>query len=304
MSRWVIATAALVALTALPASATVIVTGTVSKQKDITVTEDITITKTISVVATVNSAPNSVAEASVIINQTNTENSACENCAEKLDTISNSINSNSGILVTNQAAGNNNNQGSSVAVAVDLGSGGNPDNPPPAPDPTDTSFANAQASAEQQNGVIYEPIFDPETGRIVGYEIVSDVGNYVEAVNLVFRDALIETSINGNSGVVHVNQATGNNNNQANGLAIAVGLRPGGGVAIAEADLGQFNTFNQVFESNDSGDAENPAQVGIHKSASLIGSVNDNTGVIGVNQTAGNMANQANIVAVAAATVQ
>jgi hypothetical protein len=99
-----------------------------------------------------------------------------------------------------------------------------------------------------------------------------------------------------------VNQATGNNNNQANGLAIAVGLRPGGGVAIAEADLGQFNTYNTVLESNDAGGSD--AQVGINKSATITGSVNDNTGVIGVNQTVGNMANQANIVAIAAATAQ
>jgi hypothetical protein len=290
----------LLAFAAQPASATVLVYGTIDKYKDIFVTEDITITKNIDVVATVVSNPTSVAEANVVMNQDNTGNSACENCAEKLDTITNSINTNSGISVTNQSAGNNNNQGSSIAVAVDLGSGGTP---PPTPDPTDTSFANAEASATQQNGWTYTPVFDT-TGDVVGFIPDSTDGNNVDAVNLVFRDALITGSIDSNSGVVHVNQATGNNNNQANGLAIAVGLRPGGGVAIAEADLGQFNTYNTVLESNDAGNPDSPAQVGINKSATITGSVNDNTGVIGVNQTVGNMANQANIVAIAAATAQ
>jgi hypothetical protein len=289
------ATGVLLAFAATPAIAEVHVFATIDKYKDIFVTEDITITKDITVTATVVSTPNSVAEANVVMNQDNTQNSACENCAEKLDTITNSINTNSGISVTNQSAGNNNNQGSSIAVAVDLGSGGTP---PPTPDPTDTSFANAEASATQQNGWI-PPIVDPAAEIIV-----EPVGNYVHAVNLVFRDALITGSIDSNTGVVHVNQATGNNNNQANGLAIAVGLRPGGGVAIAEADLGQFNTYNTVLESNDAGNPDSPAQVGINKSATITGSVNDNTGVIGVNQTVGNMANQANIVAIAAATAQ
>jgi hypothetical protein len=282
----------LLAFAATPAIAEVHVFATIDKYKDIFVTEDITITKDITVTATVDSTPNSVAEANVVMNQDNTQNSACENCAEKLDTITNSINTNSGISVTNQSAGNNNNQGSSIAVAVDLGSGGTPPTQPP----TGESFANAEASATQQNGWI-PPIVDPAAEIIV-----EPVGNYVHAVNLVFRDALITGSIDSNTGVVHVNQATGNNNNQANGLAIAVGLRPGGGVAIAEADLGQFNTYNTVLESNDAGGGD--AQVGINKSATITGSVNDNTGVIGVNQTVGNMANQANIVAIAAATAQ
>lgn len=291
MRKWVWATGALLAFAA-PASATVIVFATIDKDKDITVLEHIVINKQIQVVARVVSNPTSVAEASAIINQDNSDNEACENCAEKIDTISGSINANEGIAVTNQSAGSNNNQGSSIAVAVDLGGGGGGGGTPPPPG-SDTSFANAQASVEQQNG---QPV--PIVDTI-------DLGNDVEAINLVFRTALITDSINGNSGVVHVNQATGNNNNQANGLAIAVGLRPGGGVAIAEADLGQFNTFNTALESNDATGStpENPVSVGINKDATITGSVNDNTGVIGVNQTVGNMANQANVVAIAAATV-
>jgi len=285
---WALA-AGLLALAA-PASAEVDLTATIDKDKDIFVDEIITITKTIRVTATVNAFPTSVAEASALINQVNQDNEACENCAEKTDLITGSINTNEGITVTNQAAGSNTNQGSSIAVAIDLGGGGGGGTPPPPG--TGTSFANAQASVEQQNG----PAIDDTT----------ELGNLVDAINLVFRTAEINGSINTNSGVVHVNQGTGNNNNQANGLAIAVGLRPGGGVAIAEADLGQFTTNNTVLESNDATGSTpgDPVSVGINKDATITGSINGNTGVIGVNQTVGNMANQANVVAIAAATAQ
>jgi len=295
MHRAIWATGLLLALAA-PASATVNVFATIDVTKDIIVREHIVINKTIQVIARVVSIPTSVAEARAIINQDNLANRACENCAEKIDTITNSITGNSGLVVTNQAAGSNNNQGSSIAVAVDFGGGGGT---PPAPgDPTDTSFANAQASVEQQNG---QPVFPGGTEPLNSVPTNGDfaLANHIDAVNLVFRNALITGSINGNSGVVHVNQSTGNNNNQANGLAIAVGLRPGGGVAIAEADLGQFNVGNVNLESNESNG--NGLQVGINKDATITGSVNGNTGVIGVNQTVGNMANQANVVAFAAA---
>ena len=295
MHSWVWATGVLLAFAA-PASATVNVFATIDKDKDIYVYENITITKYINVTAVVTSLPTSVAEASAIINQDNVNNRACENCAEKIDTISGSITGNQGIVVTNQSAGSNNNQGSAIAVAVDFG-GGTP--PPGQPPSTEYSFANAQASVEQQNG---QPVYPFDLLSTAVIDGCCELGNYIHAVNLVFRSALITGSINGNTGVVHVNQATGNNNNQANGLAIAVGLRPGGGVAIAEADLGQFNTCNTVRESNDAG--ANGVQVGINKDATIIGSINDNTGVIGVNQTVGNMANQANTFAIAVAAPQ
>jgi hypothetical protein len=71
-------------------------------------------------------------------------------------------------------------------------------------------------------------------------------------------------------------------------LALAISLA---GVALSEAALGQVNSnpdneangFTAVFE------------FGVEKTASMTGSLNGNTGVGGVNQAAGNMANQANI---------
>jgi hypothetical protein len=164
-----------------------------------------------------------------------------------------------------------NNQASAVSVAIDVRVTPPPgvDVPPPA-DPNDRGFAEAQAAADQRNH-----------------------DNMVESVNLLFRDSIIRDSFNGNTGVVHVNQAAGNMANQANVLSLAVAFTPG--VALSEADLGQVNAFNTVLES-DSG----TTLFGVHKSAEITASVNGNTGIIGVNQSSGNMANQANVVSFAA----
>ena len=133
-------------------------------------------------------------------------------------------------------------------------------------------------------------------------------GNLVDTVNLLFRDAVIANSINGNLGIVNVNQSAGTANNQANMVALAVSLvdeeDEGGGVALAEADLGQVNAFNRVQESDSDPTSGSDPFLGINKSATIVGSVNNNTGIVNVNQGAGNMANQANNVSAAAVIVR
>ena len=120
----------------------------------------------------------------------------------------------------------------------------------------------------------------------------------VDATNLIEKSARITDSINRNTGVVHVNESAGNMNNQANALAMAVGFAEGG-VAIAESDLGQFNAFNIVNESGEEVDDSDVNDGFVYKAVSIDNSVNGNTGVIGVNQAAGNLANQANVVSFA-----
>jgi len=271
MSRWVIRMAVLLAFAAAPAYADVELYVTVYKDKDVTIVENINITKDIEIDVTVDIDVLSSAEADAYINQENFLNEACENCAEKRDTIVDSANDNEGIATINQAAGNQNNQGSSVAVAVDRRAGSNGTTG----GGTEFGFGHAQAHVEQDNFT-----------------------NLVETINLEFRDALIDTSVNDNLGIVHVNQATGNNNNQANALAIGASF-VGEGVALAEADLGQVNTLNQVYESDLT--TEPDPFVGINKTAKILDSINGNIGTVGVNQTAGNMANQGNVVAIAVA---
>jgi hypothetical protein len=263
---------------ALPAvaMADVNVRATVDKTKDIKIVEKITIVKDIDIKADIKVKADKAAESQALTNQTNDNNRVCTNCDEKKDTIVNSGNDNKGVLSINQAAGNMNNQGNAVSIAVDV----LVDDSCPLCNGTTRDpggFANSQAHVDQKNRF-----------------------NDVDTVNVLFRDAKIENSINRNTGVAHVNQGTGNMANQANSLSLAVSLTQGG-VALAEADLGQVNTGNRVRESDSSG-IRGPGFVGIKKQADIVTSVNFNTGVIGVNQSAGNMANQANVVSFASTT--
>jgi hypothetical protein len=139
---------------------------------------------------------------------------------------------------------------------------------------------NSQFEVEQINQ-------SNEVTELENPNIEPELGNLVSPPN---KSAAIAGSINGNVGIVNVNQNVGNMNNQANSEAIAVAIDLAG-VALSEAALGQVNgqfgdttdTSNSVFEA------------GVSKSASMSNSLNGNVGVGGVNQAAGNMANQANI---------
>lgn len=297
-----VASAALFAATS--AYADVTVTAVIDKTKDITVTQTVTITKTVTADATVIAVADKFAEADALVNQSNHGNRACENCAEKTDIIGpGSINGNAGYVSVNQSAGNMNNQANAVSAAIDSGvfgggsGGGTP--PPPSQDPGTVGFAEANASVQQINGGFNSTT---ETGAT---PVITPDANTIDSINILFRDSTITASINGNRGVVQVNQATGQMNNQSNTLALAFSLREGG-VALSEADLGQFNQNNFVGESDGQhlvGNVATGDGLGIHKSASINGSINGNIGIIGVNQAAGNLANQANVVSFAAVLV-
>jgi hypothetical protein len=192
-----------------------------------------------------------------------------------LDLILDSVNDNWGVVTVNQASGNNNNQGSALTAAVD-----DYTPPPPVPEPGLGGYAEAQAAVDQKNGVekVEPGQFGPDR-------------NIVDSANIIFREGHIIDSINDNIGLVMVNQATGQMNNQANNVAVAISLDPSGGVALSEADLGQETSNNFSHESE------------ADKFAMLTGSVNNNTGVTLVNQGVGNMTNQANVLSVGAVAV-
>jgi len=88
-------------------------------------------------------------------------------------------------------------------------------------------------------------------------------------------------------------------NNQANALSMAVSLEDNG-VALSEADLGQYTVFNDVQESDNGDEGITGTRPGIRKLSSIDNSFNGNTGIVGFNQTTGNMANQANVVSLSA----
>jgi len=253
---------------------------TTDLNKTVTTNEAITIATNVVIVQPVVTVADDAAESSATAQQTNSENKDCGNCAEKADVLYYSQNQDTGLTSVNQAAGNDNNQGTLVSAAVDTytrshtpttGSG-SPSTGTGSP-ADGQGFAHAQAEATQWN-----------------------TGNDVEAVDLAFRNALIDHSDNGNVGLTYTNQATGNNNNQLNELSLAFSERSSG-TALAEADLGQFNTGNRVGEGATVSDGP---PVGINKTATVTASLNNNVGVFGVNQTAGNNGNQANIVTIAA----
>jgi hypothetical protein len=95
-----------------------------------------------------------------------------------------------------------------------------------------------------------------------------------------------------------MNQSAGNVNNKSNELSLAVAFADEG-VALSEADLGQWTTGNFVGESDGTGPDGAPAGDGINKAATINGSLNGNQGVIGVNQSVGNLANQGNVFSLA-----
>jgi hypothetical protein len=248
------------ALFASSASADVFVFGTVNKTVTIDIEETITKNKFVFLDVVITDVPEKFAESTALYNQRNQNNRACENCAEKLDTIAGSIIANVGITSVNQASGNNNNQATVISFSWDL-----PETPPggdPGDDPGNSGFAHAQTAGSQ-------------------YMLT----NVIDTINIVFRDAVMVDSVSANVGITAVNQSAGNINNQANGIAIAVSLS--NGVALADTALGQFNSGHSVTEVN------------VSKQVFIGNSVNGNIGITQVNQAAGNLANQSNTVTLA-----
>jgi hypothetical protein len=259
---------------AAPALADVNVYADITKDKNITVDEYTTIDKLAVIEVTV-SAPNTetAAEANALVNQTveseivkgNIDTGLLPVPADvpgteniRTNTIRDSILFNVGIVGVNQDSGNMNNQANAFAVAVVDVTGVG-------------AFANPQAAADQYN-----------------------YGNFVWEVDptIALRKAdYLINSVNNNQGVVGVNQSVGNMNNQGNAVAIAAGLVVTGTVggvviALAEADLGQVNAENIVLEQ------------ATQKLDWIQDSINNNHGITSVNQSAGNMNNQGNVVAI------
>jgi hypothetical protein len=150
--------------------------------------------------------------------------------------------------------------------------------------------AEAQAIANQRNTNNISREADPQTVGGLGAGII-DPNDM-----LLFKHALIEDSINDNSGIVGVNQDVGNMVNQANVVALAV-TNSESALTHAQAETDQVNTLNFSFHRETTAfDIDDP-EANPNLTATITGSINGNAGVVGVNQNAGNMNNQANLVA-------
>jgi len=263
--------AGLAASFASPSFADVNVTASIDKIKTIDIDENITIDKDVNIDVTAVLNGNGAAEAQALANVTNEGNSiTLENATYEASLGDGEggggINGNTGITQVNQAAGNAQNQGNLVAFAA---TGNN------------EAFTDSQAEVDQFNGE--------------------------GSINLQNTDitASISQSLNGNTGVTQFNQDAGNSNNQTNAVSIAAGVDTDGEdvvVALSEAALGQENIFNSVTEgSGDPRLGTQDAASATNKTASIDASMVGNIGgIIGVNQAAGNNANQANLVSVSA----
>ena len=293
---------------AAPALADVTVTADISKTKDITVTEGISIDKTATiavVLGNVTAGENGpivepislpgAAEADAVANVTNTENTVGPNFVGAGDaqnpdpqdvhdlhrfaeigpgSDSGSVNGNQGIVGVNQDTGDNSNQGNLVSLAYTEVQG---------------SFANSQAGGDQSNTYNTsdhrQSVDLPEgLGTQDNPADPTTVSN--DAFDLIAR---IEGSVSGNTGIVGVNQNSGDMNNQNNEVAAAIGVNPT--LALGEGALGQVNSGNTVRAEN----TVKYDEIG-------DGSVSNNSGVVGVNQSVGNMNNQMNSFSIAAAT--
>jgi hypothetical protein len=277
------------------AFAHVFVYADIMKEKDVTELVDIAITKTIDVTVNYNEDLSGDAEAHTVINQENNNNyvsgstdvntdnpdatlpgpgSAGElNYDIELDAlIQDSISGNSGIIGVNQDVGNMVNQVNAVSLGETVSA---------------DSVTESQSHAEQNNtyntSIQYERLTDTEGNILTADDLPIDPASVDPD-----KTANILNSINNNSGIVGVNQNAGNNNNQANGVALAVGF--GSHVALAEADLGQVNAHNTLvsFET-------------VHTNT-IQDSINGNTGVVTVNQTTGNNNNQGSTISFSALT--
>lgn len=258
---------------AIPAEASLDLLARIFKDKDIQVTQQVFIEKNIRIDVLLSEAYEGAAEADALSNQLNTNNRVVGNIQgdppgrpaygiNRHARIEESINRNAGIVGVNQDVGNMVNQANVVAAALTA---------------SRSSITNSQAEADQVNT-------DNHSTQLERLRLNADR----QIISDPDRSATIQDSISGNSGVVGVNQNSGNMNNQLNKVALAVG--PGSHVALSEAALGQVNAGNSVTE------------IETFRFNTINGSVNNNDGIVGVNQSSGNMNNQASVVSMAVLT--
>ena len=290
---------------AVPALADVTVFADIDKTKTVTVTEELNIRKDITVFVLMGTlvpdplgqnAPTidpkdfkAAAEADAIVNVVNRDNTVGPDLlvtatpqndrnVTRTNLIFRSIAFNQGIVGVNQDTGDNTNQANVVALAfTDF------------PD----SLVNAQVAVDQLN-TGNESFHREDFPTVTEFPTAFDTNGDLLAPTLL-PDNIFNTnvdmhdSVDFNIGIVGVNQNGGNNNNQTNAVAVAVGLDAG--LALAETALGQENSNNLVEDTN---------TLKRDRIGGGFGSVNNNTGIVGVNQSAGANNNQSGAVSIAA----
>lgn len=222
----------------------------VTKEVGILNAEALSINKTVTLTVGVEHELAGAAEAQAIASMTSLENSYELNGAQYNSQLSSSVLNHVGVLGLNQDTGNMANQANLLSAST-TGVDGNKG-----------TFANSQAEAAMVNG---------------GGDSELQSGTATSAM---------AGSVRQSSGIIGVNQNSGNAMNQLTAVALAIGDESR--IALSEAALGQTTSASTL------------KLAGAHSSASISGSLVGNTGIIGVNQSSGNNGNQAVNISVAA----
>lgn len=251
-----------------PAAADVFVRADVTFDKDVVVVENLRIFKNVTILVDANFTGNSAAESVTVINQANNDNVITFTSGDLGERLF------ADLLATINASINAN--VGITQVNQDVGN------------------ANNQANSVSAAVSVTQAFFAESMIEVEQYTINNSVttdGTATFVLGLPFahanKAALIFGSINDNVGITQVNQSAGNANNQLN--AVDIGIGAGSAVALSEAALGQTNTGNHTDE------------VATVRTSQMVDSVNGNAGITSVNQTSGNMNNQATVISIAGA---
>jgi len=184
-----------------------------------------------------------------------------------------SVQLNTGIGQLNQDVGNNSNQGNVIAAGFVFG--GN-------------SVVQAEAYVEQLSTDNASQNVESSNNLVANtaYNTGNPLATPLQGPLVPQISATIESSIDSNIGVFEVNQNSGNNNQQHNALAAAVGTDAF--TALADAGLHQVNSGNTAYDIN------------TVKQDTINNSVNLNKGIVMVNQSTGENNSQATVINVAA----
>ncbi len=211
------------------------------------------------------------------------------NFPTKTASITGSFNSGTGIANVNQAPGNLNNQGNEVALSLGnegkLAAGATP------PTTFFGMYCEAQVVSVQYNGIFFDP--NTPAGTLGGTR--NPQPNNVLTAGFVLTDSIAD-SFNGFTGVASVNQSAGSLNNQGNAVAIAGGVGQTIVKAATDVILAQANAYNVMTEGTLGPNLG--GGLGNITSDSISGSYNGAFGVFNVNQSAGYLNNQKNVVAI------
>ncbi|MDA8087875.1 MAG: hypothetical protein M0Z75_14390 [Nitrospiraceae bacterium] len=187
--------------------------------------------------------------------------------------IEGSIYDQEGVTQFNQDSGNGNNQANSTAISIIK--------------EDEAGYADAKSGGQQVNDGGDNSIkLDLGAALNLGTTLGLDFPASGVAELGTSTSATIVDAIDHNKGIINVNQSAGNLNSQVN--QISMGLLKDANVALAEADLGQVTSNYTVV------------QVNTTSTAQIVHALHDNQGVVNVNQSSGNLANQANVFSLAA----